>query len=212
MILTADLIARAIIASSRTFGDDPLASLTARGGPGRRAVIPAALGLSRAANIPQARVCAILGLHAQNVCRSRERGAKRFELAMEAAREAVAYSLRMDALQAKARAAVKPRPPAPEIAKSAAQIIPRIIPAPRVSTAAPPSPKPIRPPAGRQFARGTRFESLGDGVQVVRLKPITETVLRHARAQHAKGAKVTDLADLFDVDADHLANALQVVA
>lgn len=75
-----------------------------------------------------------------------------------------------------------------------------------------PAPKPIRPPAGRQIARGARFENLGDGVSVVRLKPIDDKIVARARQQLARGVSLADFADLFEVDAEALDRALKVGA
>lgn len=60
------------------------------------------------------------------------------------------------------------------------------------------SPRPIRsaPPATR----------------VVRLKPVTDDILRWTRQQLAKGADLAFVADCFDVDVDDLAQALNPMA
>ncbi len=64
-ILSADMVARAIVASARTFGDDPVAALTAtpkRGDPSRRAIAPAGIVLCEVTGATHARMSRVLGL------------------------------------------------------------------------------------------------------------------------------------------------------
>lgn len=60
--------------------------------------------------------------------------------------------------------------------------------------------------------RGARIESLGDGVQVIRIKPISDRTLSWVRRYLAAGSSVAELADLFNLDADDLARRLGLEA
>lgn len=60
----------------------------------------------------------------------------------------------------------------------------------------------------RAMPRGARIESLGDGVQVIRIQPISDRTLNWVRRYHAAGSTVAELADLFNLDADDLARRL----
>lgn len=63
--LTADLCARAIIASARSYGDDPVAAMSpiaVRGAKSRRCVTPAALAIVQATGCSRPRLCQILGI------------------------------------------------------------------------------------------------------------------------------------------------------
>jgi hypothetical protein len=76
-----------------------------------------------------------------------------------------------------------------------------------VNKAPAPKPQRQRPPAGRQFARGAKFESLGDGVQVIRLKPINPKIVERYRQQMRFGISAEEFADLWDVDPEALKRA-----
>jgi GcrA cell cycle regulator len=63
--LTADLIATAVLAAARSFGDDPIRAMTAtpkRGDPARRAVGPAGLVLAEVTGRTHVTLCRVLGL------------------------------------------------------------------------------------------------------------------------------------------------------
>ena len=109
--------------------------------------------------------------------------------------------------------------PTPEAQSAPAEVVepppqpvaPAEPPAP-VLTARPVSEKP-RSAAGaarpkRAMPRGARIESLGDGVQVIRIQPISDRTLNWVRRYHAAGSSVAELADLFNLDADDLARRL----
>lgn len=87
--LTADLIAQAIVASARSYGDDPARAMAVQSGPRRRCITPAVLGLSIAADLPMTHVARVIGVTLSNVNRSRARGGEAFERALRAARRAV---------------------------------------------------------------------------------------------------------------------------
>jgi len=75
--------------------------------------------------------------------------------------------------------------------------------------APPPPPKPRPAPRGRALPAGARLESLGGGVQRIRIQPISERVLGWVRKYHAAGQSVAELANLFNLDADDLARRLE---
>lgn len=261
--LTAELFARAIIASAVSFGDDPAEALTTTLRLRRRCLAPAVIGLVRATNVHLDRIAGILALKVSNITAAAERASPGFVRAAEAAREAVALHLGGLEPEAPAQAYAEPAvEPAQVAAESASEPEPAVVampvePAPaffevtpeEVETAeggrhepagqhpaipplrrgdmAPPlpaqkaaaspasRPAPSRPAAkakpsrqGRAIPRGAVFQSLGDGVSVIRLKPITDSVLRHARQQAGCGVDVDELADLFGVDADQLRRRL----
>jgi len=183
---SADLYARAIIASALNYGDDPVAALEARSGIVRRCLAPAITGLALGSKTPIAEVCRPLGYRTTSISSARNLGGERYQKAQDAAEEAVRYALRTIEL-AQRQAPVKPRAPT-----SMADVRQR---------------QQARP-KGRAVPRGATFQSLGNGVQVIRLKPIDEAILARARQQIARGVSVTDFADMFDVDAERLAAAL----
>lgn len=184
---SADLYARAIIAAALNYGDDPVAALEARSGIARRCLAPAITGLARGSKKTLAPICAALGYDLTSISRARSSSPERFEKAQASAEEAVRYALRTIEL-AQRQAPAAPRAPA-----SMADVRQR---------------QQARP-KGRAVPRGATCQSLGNGVQVIRLKPIDEAILARARQQIARGVSVTDFADMFDVDAERLAAALQ---
>ncbi len=101
--LTADLVARAIIAAALSFGDDPVKACIAKRGLHRRCLTPAAEGLHRATDIPFARVARVVGLNGDN--RARSAAVVGFEPAARAAMRAVEFALwQPDARESVARA------------------------------------------------------------------------------------------------------------
>lgn len=86
--LTADLIARAVIAAARSYGDDPLAAMMARRS-GRRCLAPAATGICQATGADMARVARIIGFNPHNI--GRARSVAGFDLASVAAERAARF-------------------------------------------------------------------------------------------------------------------------
>jgi len=87
--LTADLVARAVVASARAYGDDPVRCFMAQGGPCRRSMSPAAEALSRATRIPYLRLAPLLGIAPRGSARARANGGAAYERAFAAAEAAV---------------------------------------------------------------------------------------------------------------------------
>lgn len=93
VILTADLVARAIIAAARIFGDDPVQAMTARRNSMERRVLSAAAGgLNRALKVRLERFDALLGVRPQTVRAARTKKGAVFAQAEQAAARAVAYA------------------------------------------------------------------------------------------------------------------------
>lgn len=79
----------------------------------------------------------------------------------------------------------------------------------RPAPAAPPL-RPVRHvDARRKAPRGAIVEKRAGGVEVIRLKPVTDSVVRHVRAQLENGLDLGEAADLFDVDVAALETALK---
>jgi hypothetical protein len=232
--LTAEIFARAIIAAAVHYGDDPEVALTTKQRYLKRAAVAAALGVQVATHEPLERVGRILGLGYHNLLRRQREPTPGLMPAVEVACEAAQYHLRTQEQKARAASCAEPAAratisiqvgtdvvvfeaePAP-IAEPEPAILeeppraPVITPAPRPAPSRP-APKAAAKPAQRSRARaipkGARFENLGEGVSVIRLKPITDSVLRHARQQAAKGVDVEELAELFAVDPEQLKRRL----
>jgi hypothetical protein len=87
--LTADLVARAIIAAARSFGDDPVMACTSRAKDKRRSLVAAAGGLAVAGICTARRASAVLGLNPTSVGGARCGRRENFDRAQTAAAEAV---------------------------------------------------------------------------------------------------------------------------
>lgn len=244
--LTAELIARALIASAVSTGELPAVrdpNPDDKIGLRKWHLRPVAVAVALAVKCPLVDVCRILQITAAQVGDARAADPAAFHKAQKAAREVIAYHLRTQELKARAAAADPdgkiPGNPAFEPPAVDAEAAPR----PHLGASdertksrrgfAAMSPEKRReiaalggagvPAAKRSFSRdhdlaksagrdgglksrrrafpqGARFENMGEGVSVVRLKPLTDSILRHARQQHARGVSVDDLADLFGVD------------
>jgi hypothetical protein len=86
--VTADLVARAVIAAAAVYGDDPAGAVAARAGRARRCLAPAAAGLARALGLSERRGARLLGLSSASISRAGARHGS-FALAVSAARAAV---------------------------------------------------------------------------------------------------------------------------
>ena len=197
-MITAELFARAIIASSVSLGEitatrQRFALITAN------AYLPASVAVALEVKQALTEVVRIVGVDCDAVALARRADLPRFRAAQDAAREAIRYHLKAKA-QKDARespepmAAVTQPEPAPEP--------PAASPAPAFVAQRPKS-------KSRAMPKGARFESLGNGVQVIRLKPITDSIARHAQQQISRGADIEDVADLFEVSADSLRARLE---
>jgi len=190
-MITAELFARAIIASSVSLGEITPMQIRSKLITAN-AYLPAVVAVAVETKSSLSDACRIVRVDASAVAIARGADNARFRAAQDAAREAIRYHLRVQAEKA-AREAPVP---------VAAVIQPEPAPEP---PAARPAPVLTRPKAkGRAMPKGTRFVNLGNGVQVIRLKPITDSIARHAQRQIQNGADIEEVADLFEVSADSL--------
>lgn len=117
--MTADVFARAVIASAQVYGDDPAAAMTAEGHFARRCLTPAAAALADALGVRLRVICGPLGLKYDSAKVTRRRGHGLFDQAKAAAQRAITYA----GWRPEARASVVALP---------------------IEVAPPPSPKPVR--------------------------------------------------------------------
>lgn len=188
--LSADLIARSLIAASISFGEHP--SLVGSPASRRRALVlsAAAFGLHHATRAPIGELSAILGIDRKAIIRRQNEGDERFYKAAEQAELAARHHIaarRCQEMFGTLAAAVQPVP--------SATVIPT-----------PPSHAVRR---GRRIPRGAQVHRIGGGVEVIRLKPVTPSITRHAAEQARNGVCLDDLAELFSVDPESLARAVK---
>lgn len=216
--LTADLFARAIIASAVSMGElqstrQRCADITVS------SYLPASVAVAMEAKLPLTAVCRILGVTADAVAFARRADLERFRRAQDAAREAVRYHLKVEAERQPVEAPAEPvsapveavEPPAAVVVAAPVVPAPAAPPARSRAKSRPACQEPAPRRATRAIPRSARIENLGNGVSVIRLKPITDSILRHAQQQAAKGAAVDDLAELFSVDPEALRKRLHLV-
>jgi hypothetical protein len=190
-MITAELFARAIIAASVSLGEINATQMRSKLITAN-AYLPASVAVALEVKQALTEVVRIVGVDCDAVALARRADLPRFKAAQDAARDAIRYHLKAKAEKA-AREAPAPVPaviqPEPASEPPAARLAPVL----------------TRPKSrSRAMPKGVRFESLGNGVQVIRLKPITDSIARHAQQQIAKGADIEEVADLFEVSADSL--------
>jgi hypothetical protein len=203
---SADLYARAIIASAVSFGDCPERAMLVARGAARRPIAPAIAAIARACDISLAEACRPLDASETAIPRARNNNPVGFARAQAEAEAAIRYALRTKALAERQEAPLAPAaPPQPIRAPQAAPVAPAAPP----KTIAEVRRRQEARPKGRAIPRGATLQNVGNGVQIIRLKPITPELLARARQQIAKGVSIADFADLFDVDAERLTAALE---
>lgn len=89
----ADIFAHAIVASARSYGDDPLMAAVVVTGKSRRAMLPAAVGISIATGMSLERVGKILGIQTKNLSRAANDGGEGFSRAVALASTAARMAL-----------------------------------------------------------------------------------------------------------------------
>jgi len=224
--LTADVLARAIVAAAQAFGDHPVKALTGgRQGMNRRALTATVVGVHEASGATIKRVARILDVELRNVYTARTKGTEAFLAAACAARDAITPEPAPKPLRIPVELdePMLPEPvaepePAPSIAvekrDTAKAFRPVHVPGyqPPKTRLPTPAPKPAEQyrsgRRGRAFPKDVTFQNLGDGVQVVRLKPISDATLARAKSLIGPGFTLDEFADLFDVDADRLRDRL----
>lgn len=93
MPLTADLIAVAIVAAARSYGDDPVRAFMARGGPKRRSLTPAAEALAFLTQVPITRLSPMLKIAPRGCARARVNGGPGYMQAFARAEAAIRAAL-----------------------------------------------------------------------------------------------------------------------
>jgi hypothetical protein len=234
--LTARRIALAVVASAAVYGDDPALALTPGKNPRhRRCLSPAASGLALATGHPLGAVCGVMKLHPTTVPTARRLGGEMFTCAALAAERAVLDDLRATPKVepvAELAPAPAPRPesrPRPEVQPTAVQepapsppkarskpgavlantllgqqpVMSRPPVRPEPKAEAPTdlaAPRPVNPGAAIASRRMSR---------VIRMTRVTPPKLRYARWFLDARWPLEDVAFLFDVGADALADAVQ---
>jgi hypothetical protein len=110
--LTADLIATAIVASARAYGDDPVLALTVASGVRRRCLAPAIVALKAVTTASFKRVAPLVGCAPTAVSQARSCAGPNFTRAQKAAVAALAAHL-APAAPAPVVVVAPPAPPAP---------------------------------------------------------------------------------------------------
>lgn len=167
--LTADICARAVIASARVYRDDPIKACTATTGKIRRSLAPAVLALSGVLNLPRPRVAKVFGVSSWTVNQAAASPSPRFIEAQAAAEGAVlAWS-----------EPLAPEPPAPSPPPAGVELPP-----PQVRVK-PPS-GPLALPAAKALGRVKRevLATLADepssGPELMQLVGVGEGQIREA--------------------------------
>lgn len=233
--LTARRIALAVVASATVYGDDPALALTPGKNPRhRRCLSPAASGLALATGHSLSAVCRVMKLNPCTVPTARRAGGELFNCATVAAERAVLNDLRATP-PAQPVAEPKPRPrpevqpdPAAKPAPAPSPAPPKPTPRPKpgavlantvlgqqpVMSRPPVRPEPNRLDAGPSPRRAPVIVDLDSRRlrRAVRMTPVTPSKLRFARRFLDARWPLEDVAFLFDVGPDALAEAVKAEA
>lgn len=191
-MITAELFARAIIASAVSIGEFSATRQRTRDLT-PQSYLPAAVAVAQEAGLALSDTCRILGVSPETVAIARRNGGGCFITAQWAAREAIRYHLKAKAAEATRQA---PKP-------ALTLVQPEPSPAPPVARTAPVQTR------RRAIPKSARLENIGGGVQVIRLKPITDSIAHHAHQQIERGADLDDVAELFEVCAQSLRTRIE---
>lgn len=208
MGLNAQMIAAAVVAAAKSYGDDPARALSAGKGSARRALPAACSALNRVTGASLRQICTPLGMPATSVSRARAQGGAAFKAA-----EAAAIAVLGGAAPPAPAPEPEPAPPAAASSPSAEPDRPETVftrehhaaihETSRELQAAHARVGELRSPRPHRTARPRRREA-----KVVRLGPVTARKLRFARRFINAAWDVEDVAWLFDVAPDALARAL----
>lgn len=137
--LSADLIARAVIAAAGVYGDSPVQALTPGKGSHRRCLSPAVSGICAASGRRPSEVLPLLAMRSDTHSKAFSRGGDQYERAAKAAERAARYAAwrpeaRETVVGGAADDAVELPPPAVTV-----KLAPKDRPAPRIA------PRPARP-------------------------------------------------------------------
>lgn len=190
--LTAELCARALIAAAISYGEDPSNFEVIPPLRWRKVLAAGALGLHHATQRDVGDMAAVMGITRRIVLRFQNRAGETFHKAAEQAEIAGTYQIRSNRPEPVVRAATPPLYATPK------------------SRLKPREDGPAKP--ARQASPAKLKVVPTSGATVIRLKPVTPSVAKHARQQLAKGAALEDLAEAFDVDPESLDRAVKASA
>jgi hypothetical protein len=231
----AALAARAMVAAAISFGDDPAELLAGADISTRRSVTAAAGGLQLATGASVYAVSSLLALEQDGLLYARRRAERSWLKAQESAREAVAWTMKAHGLMR-----IEPPPPQPDPppasprarAPDKRQTRPAAVAVVDRGVAPPKPAKVVRqmdhvsragdlpsvPVEAMRFAVrprrrvDARPEPMIERQGAVRVRALSPRGLGFARRFLKADWPIEDIADLFDVPADTLAQALGVAA
>lgn len=178
--LTADLVARAVVAAAMSYGDDPAVAMTSKAKKARRALTAAAGGLMMQKIAGSVDVAKALAIAPTSIFTARSRATADFLAAQLAASRAVSYACwRPQDFQGEGEAAAA-APAAPGAATPSSSVLPH-------------SARRVKPPAETPRRRGS-----------TRIKSVTARTMRYARRFLRARWDMEEVAWLFDVDAGDL--------
>lgn len=186
--LTANVIARAVVASARSYGKHPLDAFEARSGAVRRPITAAALGLHLGLKVPISRAARLLGCAPNAVSQARGRQEPAFLRAVEAAKVA-ARTAHHGCAPFQAPPEPPPAPAKPSTADLLAKAIrerARATPAP-VETRPAPEPRRDAPHAPVRFQSPPVLTELTIGARI--LRELSERPLSGASLASVLGEK-----------------------
>ncbi|MBI1408150.1 MAG: hypothetical protein GC145_18715 [Caulobacter sp.] len=209
--LSAGLVAAAVVASAKAYGDDPMAAY----GPGtakqRRAATAAAVALVGHTGQPYKAVCNLLQVHTTSYSRAASQMSPPFKGALQAASAALAEICAPAETPVDPAPAVRaPPPPKPGPISAARALLPNNpAPASAALKAATAVVHQLPPPATSRAknTRPTRSGSAYGRANSLRLKPVEGRRLRFCKRFLAANWPLEEVAYLFDVSADALAIA-----
>lgn len=203
-------LAHAVVASCAVYGDSPEVALRGRSIQ-RRAILPAAIGASQATGLPVARLAAMLGASPAKAAEALTRPGASQKPAIAAAAKAVRALIGEPPVP-------PPEPPSPVAASAPAE------PPPVEAVGLAVEVRAKRDAAERRAGARERTErarprgaatvatTVATGPGLVRLKALTPQKLRYAGWFVEADWTIEDTAGLFDLDPEHLADALEASA
>lgn len=195
--ITSDILAHGLVASARSFGDDPVIALVMKNGWRARSRAPACVGIGLALGVSDHRIARMLGVGVTTLCRGKKQSVPSFNRAARAAEEAVRRHLEGKAYEVVVtrREAVEAPPEEPELQPNAQA--------------------PARASIQRQEplkTAGKIVQRLPNGVEIVRSAPIPERVLARARTYVLEqGMSVEEFAELFNLEPRSLRHQLEAM-
>lgn len=158
-VLTAELCARAIVASAKSYGDDPLRVMATQQGLLRRSIIPAGLAIAQATGTPLRDLGALLRFNPAKRHDAERNGGDRYRAALTAALLAIGGA----ALALAPEKAVRSKPQKRAVAP-APVLAPKLL-GPAISSPAPELAVPIAPAPERIEGEKSRLDMLRAAVR-----------------------------------------------